>query len=391
MHIEEITADEARRVHEFPVAKNRIFMAHAGVCPLPRAAAAAMHEFGVRSTLGAQEDAWSAAKVRGARETAAKLIGAAPGEIALIGPTSVGLSLVANGLPWRPGDEVVFYQDDYPANVYPWRALEERGVKPVPLRPALPGVITWDVVEHALTPRTRLVSLATCHFLSGYRIDVDTIGANLGRHDILFCVDAIQTLGAFPLSVRHVDFLSADSHKWMLGPCGAGIFYVRAARQDLLKPTLIGAWNFVTPDYVAQEVLRPEKGARRYEPGALNLAGIIGMAASLEFLIELDIEKIGRRILGLRRRLLDALRALGFRLYLETYDSRPSAADEERSGIVTVTHPTRDIQDLVRRLISNGAIVSLRRNRDGTPFIRFSPHFYNTEAEIERVAELLRH
>jgi selenocysteine lyase/cysteine desulfurase len=349
-----------------------------------------MHEFAVHSTQRAQEDAWSAGKIRAARETAAKLIGAAPGEVALIGPTSVGLSLVANGLPWQPGDEVVFYQDDYPANVYPWRALEERGVKPVSLRPALPGVITWDVVEHALTPKTRLVSLATCHFLSGYRIDVDTIGVNLGQREILFCVDAIQTLGAFPLSIRHIDFLSADSHKWMLGPCGAGVFYVRASRQDLLKPTLVGAWNFVTPDYVAQEVLRPEKGARRYEPGALNLAGIIGMAASLEFLIQLDIEKVGRRILELRRKLLDALRSLGFHLYLDAYDSRPSAVDNERSGIVALTHPTRDIQELVRRLIANGVIVSLRRNRDGTPFVRFSPHFYNTEAEIERVVESIK-
>ena len=145
------------------------------------------------------------------------MIGADKSEIALLGPTSLGLSLFANGITWREGDEVVCYQDDYPANVYPWMALASQGVKVRQVRPEKPGRITPEVVERELSSRTRLVALASCHYLSGWRIDVDAIGALLHERGVLFSVDAIQTLGAFPFSARFVDFLSADAHKWMLG------------------------------------------------------------------------------------------------------------------------------------------------------------------------------
>ena len=152
--------------------------------------------------------------------------GAARAGIALLGPTSLGLSLVANGLDWEQGDEVICYLDDYPANVYPWTQLERFGVRPVFLKPGQPGRITPELVAGAMTNRTRLVALASCHFFSGYRIDVDAIGRVAHEGGALFCLDAIQSLGAFPVSVEQVDFLSADAHKWMLGPLTAGIFVV---------------------------------------------------------------------------------------------------------------------------------------------------------------------
>ena len=393
MRVVEIVEDETLRRELFPIARERVFMAHAGVCPLPQAAVDAMNEFCARGSAGPQENAWSNGRVLRARQVAAEMLGAHADEIALLGPTALGLSLVANGIPWNAGDEVVFYPDDYPSNVYPWKNLAKRGVTPVALTAGRPGVVTWDMVERALTPRTRLVSLASCNFLTGYRIDIGGIGQRLHARGILFCVDGIQTLGAFPTPVEHVDFLSADSHKWMLGPMAAGIVYVKREHQEMLRPSLLGAWNVVSPGFVAQDTIRYESTARRYEPGALNVPGIVGMLASMELLLECGIETIGERLLLLRRELIRQLQELGFVPILSDMSDETDLSDGPRYGdsaIVTVTHPSRDMKALFKHLDASGTTASLRQDRAGTFYIRFSPHFYNTLEEIARVAEALR-
>ena len=165
------------------------------------------------------------------RRLAADLIGAKASEIALLGPTSLGLSLFANGIDWRDGDEVLCYQDDYPANVYPWVELQRKGVRTKFLEPEEPGTITPELVESSIGPATRLVALASCHYLTGYRIDIDAIGKMLKERGILFALDGIQTCGAFPTSVQNVDFMSCDAHKWLLGPMAIGIVFLCEARK----------------------------------------------------------------------------------------------------------------------------------------------------------------
>lgn len=384
-----VLQDESLRRRAFPVTERHAFLAHAAVAALPRVAVEAMHEFAVRGSEDTQENAWAFRQLQRAREAAARLIGAQADEIALLGPTSLGLNLVAMGLPWRPGDEVVYYQDDYPANVYPWKGLERRGVTPVTIRTDHTGHITWRHVERAVSPRTRLVALASCNFLSGYRIDVEAIGKELKARDILFSLDGIQTLGAFPLSVEHVDFLSADSHKWMLGPVGAGVFYVKRSRMETLAPALLGALNVVSPEYIAQDEMRFYSSARRYEPGSLNLPGIVGMLASIDLLLAAGVDAVSRRILALRNAFLDMVRPLGYQLCLEALDRASDTTDAERSGIVSVTHPDRDMKDLNRVLKEKGVVASLRYSREGCAYIRLSPHFYNTFEEMEQVARLL--
>src|SRR3954466_1360088 len=297
MTLPEFIANESTRLAEFPVARDSIFMAHAGVCVLPRRVMKAMSDYLEKCCLEHQEsgDVWRRLNEKG--KIAAKLIHAKPSEIALLGPTSLGLSLVANGLPWQAGDEIVCYHDDYPANVYPWMDLQRRGVVLRYVQTDAPGQITPEAVERALTPRTKLVALASCHFFSGCRIDVDAIGRMLRDRGVLFCLDAIQTVGAFETSVEHVDFLSADAHKWMLGPMAAGIVYVREELHDVLRPSLLGAWNVKSPNFIAQEDVQFERGGRRYEPGVLNAAGIYGMRAAMEMLLELGIENVGARLL----------------------------------------------------------------------------------------------
>lgn len=385
MQLDELLSDDVRRAEEFPAVRRGPFLGHAAVCPLPRVAVEAVTRFATLGSQGNQACTASTRVVEGCRDLAAALLQVTREEIALIGPTSLGLSLVARGLDWRPGDEVVFHAEDYPANVYPWRALATFGVRPVPLRPARPGVITWELLEAALTPRTRLVALASCHFLSGYRIDLEGIGRRLRERGILFCVDAIQTLGAWPLDARYVDFLSADSHKWMLGPCGAGIFYVRRELQERLTPALLGAWNVACPGYVAQEELLLHPSARRYEPGELNYPGICGMAASLELLLEIGGEAIAGRLRHLRKALIMRLRDKGYHTVLADHEV-PECA---QSAIVSVYRENTDLAAAAALLTENGVTVSQRRLASGQELIRFSPHFYNTEAELERAVGLL--
>ena len=384
-----ILYDEAERRRIFPVTEKCVYMAHAGVSPLPRAAVEPMERFLADSQRRNQESRWAMDRLADARRNAARLIGAQPEEIALLGPTSLGLSLVAQGLPWEAGDEVVYYGDDYPANVYPWTALTHHGVRPIALRPRVPGYVTWEAVEAALSSKTRLVALASCNFLTGCRIDVSGIGRQLRERGIWFSLDGIQTVGAFPTPVEYVDFLSADSHKWMLGPVSAGIFYVRKALHEVLRPTLLGAWNIHSPGYVAQENPRFYVGARRYEPGTMNLIGIAGMNGSLELLLDIGIDAVSKRLHELRRALLDGLRPLGYRHCLDDQDVTTNFGDDVLSAITTVNHSDRDMKAEVVRLADNGITASFRENRAGRKFIRFAPHFYNTLDDVDRVVSVL--
>ncbi len=315
-------------------------------------------------------------QIRATRETAARFIGATADEIALLGPTSLGLSLFAQGLDWAPGDEVLYYADDYPANVYPWLELARRGVVPRALQPERPGEITPELIAASLTDKTRLVALASAYFLTGYRIDVDAIGRLLAGRGVLFSLDAIQTLGAFPLSVEYVDFLSADAHKWMLGPLSIGIVYVKRRHFERLRPILVGASNVRSPDFVAQREIVFTDTAARYEPGVLNLGPLLGLQAALELIAQVGPETVAHRILALTRHLADGLGALGFEPVVPV-DS-PAA-----SGILTVTHPTADAARLFRALQERRMTVSLRHDRAGRAYLRWSPHFYNTEAELD--------
>ena len=375
--------DESTRRREFPVVEKGIFLAHAGVTILPRCASDAMIRHAEASCRQHQEFGDVLRDVSRTRDLCAQFIGAQPDEIALLGPTSLGLSLFANGLDWKPGDEVVYYGDDYPANVYPWAALASRGVIARKLQPSQSGDITPALVESILTPRTRLVALASCHFLSGRRIDVDAIGKMLLARGVLFSLDAIQTLGAAPLCVEHVDFLSADAHKWMLGPLSIGIVYVAKRNFDICRPTLLGAWNIKSPDFIAQEEIHFEETARRYEPGVLNIAGMYGMKASLEMLLKTGLDKVQELILSnrdcLETRLIDA----GFEFL------SPLAPDPMRSGILTTRHPQKDSSALFAALEKSGIVASLRTTRSGEKWLRFSPHFYNTHEEMNRVADVL--
>ncbi len=386
VEIERVENDETWRRAAFPACRNGIFFAHAAVAPIPQVAVDAMLGFNAASATGELDYGEVFLKrMDRVRGSAARLFGCGTDEVALLGPTSLGLSLVANGLEWKPGDEVVAYLDDYPANVYPWKQLERHGVRVVYLRPGEPGEITPELVRGAISPRTRLVALASCHFLSGYRLDISAIGEIAREAGALFCLDAIQTAGAFPTPTEPVDFLCADSHKWMLGPSAAGVFRVSRRRQEELRPTLLGAWNVVSPNFIAADAIRFEPGARRYEPGVLNATGLLGMEASIDLLVGVGIERVAERLLDLKAHLCEGLDSLGLRVV----GPRAGAA---ASGITSCHDPDRTgrVAELHAGLAAADISASFRHDRMGRPHLRFSPHFYNTHTEIERLLRTLR-
>ena len=381
--ISRIESDEAFRRESFPACRDRIFMAHAAVTAIPQVAISAMDEFNRASATGELD--YSKVLLDDmdeVRVSAARLIQSSPDEIALLGPTSLGLSLVANGISWNEGDEIITYLDDYPANVYPWKFLERKGVKVVYLQPTEIGAITPELVEAAMTPNTRLLALASNNFLSGFRLDVEAIGALARKYGALFCLDAIQTCGAFETLAKDVDFLSADSHKWMLGPMTAGIVYVDKNRFEELEPSLLGAWNVKSPNFIAQDAVEFEPGGRRYEPGVLNSQGLVGMKASLDMLTNLGIPRVESRLLELKSAICEGLEAMNYKVI-----SPPSGPNA--SGITSFTSldNPKGIESLFPVLLEKNIVLSFRHDRDGVPYLRFSPHFYNTHSEIEAVLE----
>ena len=227
------------------------------------------------------------------------------------------------------------------------------------------------------------VALASCHFVSGWRLNLPAIGKFLRQRGVLFCVDGIQTLGAFPTTVENIDFLAADAHKWLLGPCAAGIFYVRKELHDVLKPTVLGWNNVRCPNYVAQDTLALRSGAHRYEAGSDNLLGLVGLTAAMEMLLEIGIENIAAELLRQRAWLVPAIQEKGYTVL------QPAAPPENASGIVTFFQPDADMKELHAKLEAANIVTSLRADRAGQQYLRLSPHFYNTDEELRRVVGLL--
>jgi cysteine desulfurase/selenocysteine lyase len=366
---------------EFPVTARWAYFDHAAVAPWSRPARRALDAWADDLTHNGdvRHGDWMR-QVEEARTRAARLIGADPQDVAFVKNTSEGVGIVAEGLPWQAGDNVVTAEDEYPANVYPWMNLAGRGVE---LRrvPSRSGRILLDDLAAACDGRTRLLTLSWVEFATGFRFDLDAVGQMCRSRGILFFVDAIQGLGVFPLDVTRtpVDFLAADGHKWLVSPEGAGIFYVRRELVDRLHPvdigwnSVVGALDFARIDFT----LKPHAG--RWESGTLNVGGVLALGASLKLLGDVGVERIGARVLELTERLCERARRAGFGVY-------SSRASGEASGIVSLAVPdgAPPAGEIVRRCREQGVAINHRAGR-----LRVSPHAYNTAEEIDRLGELL--
>ena len=367
--------DLSRIRSEFPVTKKWAFMDHASVAPMSKRACDAVRRYidDIEASGDVNGDEWHRAYGR-TRELAAGLIGSSPDEIAFVKNTSEGLSFVANGLDWRPGDNVVGAEREFPANVYPWMNLSKKGVE-FRMVPERNGRICPDDIFEAVDSRTKLIALSFVEFTSGFRNDIAAIGEFCSGRDILFVVDAIQGLGALRLDVRGagVDVLSSDSHKWLMGPEGIGIFYCSERAMERIEVTEIGWFNVVNPSDYLNYDLTLHPGARRFECGSLNTMGIYGLEGALELIRDVGIDFIEGRVLGLTDLLCEGLERKGYKIY-------SPRGQNERSGIVSFYSERYDSLKVYNRLREARIIVALRDGR-----IRVSPHYYNSEEEIERL------
>jgi len=363
---------------EFPVTRRWAFLDHAAVAaPSERARRALVEWADDLAANGVVAEVRWLKRVEEARQLFGRLLNADRLDVAFVKNTSEGIDFVAEGFPWRPGDNVVTSVDEYPSNLYPWLNLQSRGVEVRRVTSRGPRVDVDDL-RAAMDGRTRLVSLSFVEYASGFRNDLDAIGSLCRERGVYFFVDAIQGLGVLPLDVQQtpVDFLSADGHKWLLGPEGAGVFYIRRDLVDLLRPisvgwnSVVGAWDFSTIDLT----LKPHAG--RWESGTLNVGGVAALGASLGLLLEIGIEAIEKRVLEVTDYLCERALAAG----VEVFSSRLPG---DRSSIVSLAVPG-DVKELVRRCRAAGIVVNQRAGR-----LRVSPHCYNTHEEIDRLAEVL--
>jgi selenocysteine lyase/cysteine desulfurase len=363
---------------EFPVTETSIYMNHAAVSPISRRVRDTMVEvLDDVCRYGAEHWRRWAETCRGVRQSLARLINAEPGEIAFIKNTSEGISSFANGLNWQPGDEIVSVEGEFPANFYPWKALQGRGVL-LRLAPAEQGRVDEDAIIKALTPRTRVVTVSFVQYLSGFRLNLEKLGQACEAHGCLLFVDAIQGLGAFPLDVRRdrIAGLAADGHKWLLGPEGSGLLYVNRQVLQKLTPTEIGWTTVRHPNDFSNRDISWQDDARRFECGTLNTVGIYGLGAAVNMLLEAGIRNISERILDLTDRLRAGLLAQGHTVF-------GPRVRKEASGIVSFVPRKDDAESWLKLFLSRNVQVATRGG-----MIRIAPHFYNTEEEIDRVLEL---
>ncbi len=365
----------ARHRNEFPVTRELIYMNHAAVAPLCRRAWEAMKNLAEDACLhgSLHYDKWMEA-YDGLRKAAAKLINASPGEIAIVKNTSEGVSTVAMGLDWKPGDRVIAFKEEFPANYYPWLRLEKRGVE-------LTWLSIYDPIETiaAAVPGARLLAISYVNYLSGYRVDLNALGELCSQHGCFFFVDAIQGMGAFPIDVEasRIDALAADGHKWMLGPEGNGVLYVRRKWLDAIEPVEFGWTNPANyADYSSRDMtLRADAG--RYECGTLNTIGCFGQRAALEFLLEVGVENIAPAVQALVDRLEAGVRGKG-------YEVMVARTDGTGSGIISFRHPTVDCRSIVSELKRNRIMAAPRQG-----WVRMSPHFYISAEDIDEALRVL--
>jgi selenocysteine lyase/cysteine desulfurase len=364
---------------EFPITRNYNFQDHAAVAPICRPAAEAAREY----LKQAEEFGYLAEgfykHAEYVRQRVATLINANADEVTFVKNTCEGLNFVANGITWNRGDNVVTTNVEFPANIYPWQALQTRGVQ---LNMVLEeeGRIPIEQLMAAVNSHTRLLAISSVQFASGFRTDLATLGEYCTSKGVLLCVDAIQSLGAMPIDVKamHIDFLSADGHKWLCGPEGLGIFYVRKELQGHLRPSCVGWMSMKNRSDFGRHQFDFRDDIRRYDSGAYNLVGIYALGGAIDMLLDIGIERITSRILTLTGRLVEALRDKGYRIF----SSREPA---EASGIVSFHSDVHDPDQIRRHLRGEHRIViAARLGR-----LRASPHVYNSEKEIDRLIEVL--
>ncbi len=367
-----MTIEQARR--EFPhTMSDMVYLNHAAVAPLSFRVRDAVDRYQTRRALkGIEPYPWIMKTVQETRELLAQMLHARADQMAFVLNTSDGLNILAQGIAWKPGDRVLLNDLEFPANVYPFLNLQRQGVEVDVIR-TKDAKVTKDEIAENLTEKTKLVSLSHVQFATGAKADLTAIGKLCRERDILFAVDAIQSLPHSEIDVQrdNIDFLSSGSHKWMMADTGAAFIYAGDRALERIHQASLG-WTSIDDPF--DFTLRPDElrtGAARFENGTLNFAGITALNASLKFFFEFGLKEIERNVLDLSGYLINRLQQRGVEV-ITPKDER------ERAGIVSFNFP--DAEKVFERLHKQNIIISLRQGR-----LRVSPHFYNTEEELRKL------
>ncbi|MGM0564622.1 MAG: aminotransferase class V-fold PLP-dependent enzyme [Pseudomonadota bacterium] len=365
---------------EFPLDSNTHYLNHAAVAPWPRRTSEAVSAFAAEnSEYGARYYPRWLEREEQLRQQLAWLINAPHGDdIALMKNTSEALSAVAFGLPWQRGDNVVYPVREFPSNRVVWQALAQFGVEARPVDIDR-GEDPEACLIEAMDDNTRLLSTSSVQYADGLTMDLPRLSQACRQRGALFCVDAIQSIGAVPFDVQAAgaDFAMADGHKWMLGPEGLAVFYVRPECREQLQLTQYGWHTLENPGDFHQSEWKPADSARRFECGSPNMLGIHALGASLTLFEEIGLKRIHRdlkaNVENLRQRLTSIPDV--------TIHSRADRA----SGILNFSHPGVDPQALYRELMARGVICAQRGAG-----VRFSPHFYTREETLEQAVDIVK-
>ncbi|MFQ5732278.1 MAG: aminotransferase class V-fold PLP-dependent enzyme [Planctomycetaceae bacterium] len=360
---------------QMPVTQKWAYFDHAAVGPLSGPAVGAMREW-CEDVAANGAIAWGhwRKRIEEVRTAAATLMNAETDEIAFTHNTAEALSLVAEGFPWKPGDNVVLSVEEFPSNRFPWLNLKDRGVE-ARLVPTVNERLELPQLAEAVNERTRIIAVSWVGYATGWRNDPEELADFAHARDALLCVDGIQGLGAFPLDVKAtgIDFLAADGRKWLLGPEGAGVLYVRGEHLERLRPLNVG-WNSVDgAGNFAETEFRLKSSADRYEGGVHSGANLAGFGASLDLLASVGALRIGERLLDVSDELCRRLEAVG----AEIVSCRE---ERRRSGIVLMNLPGIAPAAIRRQCRADGVVVNCRGGG-----VRISPHCYTDAGDLDRL------
>lgn len=366
---------------EFPIKERYAFLNHAGVAPIPLSTQLAIREFAQDASEEGPVNYMSWVRGMGcARELAGRLLSCDADDVCFVKNTTHGMLIVANSIPWQPGDNIVGLAHEFPANVHPWRNLAEKGVefRAVPERQDYTYAV--EDIAARIDSRTRMLAVSWVEYSTGWRNDLDALGRLCRDRGVLFCVDAIQGLGVLPMHVDqyNIDFLTADGHKWLLAPEGCGVLYVRRARIAEMNRSMCGWCGLLQPGEYDNYDQQYRDTARRFEEGSHNLMAILALGASLDLLLDTGIARVAAKVKELTDQLIAGALQRGYRVVTPTDFTR-------RAGIVSMTKEGVDPAFTASRLLDEHRIVVAYRRG----FLRASPHYYNDADEIDRLIAAL--
>ncbi|MCF7922676.1 MAG: aminotransferase class V-fold PLP-dependent enzyme [Candidatus Marinimicrobia bacterium] len=365
----------------FDVVGKRLFFNHAAYSPLSRPVVSAINEYFEHRQAG-DPLSWSIAEahMEGLRSNYAKLLGTTSERIAHMTNTVSGVNVLANGLDWQRGDHILLYRDEFPSNVMPFLNLREQGVE-VEFITAPDGRVTPELFQAALRPQTRLISISSVQYLTGYRADLKALSELCHSRDITFSVDAIQSVGVIPTDVisSGIDFMAVGGHKWMMSPLGTGFLYLTEELQSKLKLVHRGYMGHINPVDFGNFEQELSPHARRFELGAFNASGMVGAEKATGLLLECGMDSIFRHVRSLINQFVWGLEELPYQIMYQF-------EEDEQSGICMFSH--NDVsrnESIFQKLAESGVNISLRGEG-----LRFAPHYYNNLDEVDQFLNLLK-